>query len=420
MVQRGFVQLETSEGLVAPDWQERLAAMQPEPSLPQVGDTLDRCLLLEAVGEGLSGAVFRAWHHGLASQVAVKVLLRPELVGGDEARLLARLRHPNIVRVLDAVSEGPTAYLVLEWIDGLTLRDALKQSGALRPDRAHAMALAICDALDYADREGLLHHDVKPDNVLLRRSGEPVLADLGLAAPTSEGELQAGTPLYLAPERTRGSASVRSDIYSLGVTIFEALTGGPPRSIRSVAELSELGPAPSPRDRQPAVSAVFAELVRRMVDADPTTRPESYAALRAALLTCPEAYGVVAPSSGSLNRLPPASLSGELQRTSLAEVIQFVLNGGKSGLLRVEHAGEEIRLFFSKGRLTDASGASSPDPEEVVLQVTELRAGRFAFHEGEALNERPQRIKVPTEMLLLEAARRCDERQLNDEQVRRA
>jgi len=245
--------------------------------------------LLEVVGRGAMGTVYRAVHLGLNREVAIKIL-RPDLAGDAtqverlraEAAMLASLDHPNIVRALDAGESNGFPYVVMEFVEGETLRDRLRREGALPEAEALRIARALADALERARRMGVVHRDVKPGNVLLTRSGQPKLMDLGLAkGPIDLGLTQhgatVGTPQYIAPEQAVDprKADTRSDIYALGATLYAMLTGRPPFDGHTLAEIltKVLYEVPTPvRALVPAVSPETGYLVERMMLRDPSLR----------------------------------------------------------------------------------------------------------------------------------------------------
>lgn len=208
--------------------------------------------ILELLGVGGMGAVYRARQPGLDRLVALKIL--PPGVGQDpafterfarEARAMAKLSHPNIVTIHDFGEADGVFFLVMEYVDGVNLRQLLR-SGRMSPREALAIVPQICDALQYAHDQGIVHRDIKPENVLLDRLGRVKVADFGLAKlvgtvaepPVAErpacGEFSLteagqvmGTPQYMAPEQQERPAEVdhRADIYSLGVVFYQLLTG---------------------------------------------------------------------------------------------------------------------------------------------------------------------------------------------------
>ena len=198
--------------------------------------------ILELLGKGGMGAVYKARQPGLDRLVAVKIL--PPEIGADpafaerftrEARALAKLSHQNIVPVFDFGQTDGQYYFVMEFVDGTNLRQLI-ETGGLKPEEALAIVPQICEALQFAHNAGIVHRDIKPDNILVDKQGRVKIADFGLAkllgkAPAAfklTGTHQAmGTLHYMAPEQMRGAGSVdhRADIYSLGVVFYEMLTG---------------------------------------------------------------------------------------------------------------------------------------------------------------------------------------------------
>ncbi len=216
----------------ARDWptQEEVQAAFPE-------------LVVEGeIGRGGMAVVFKARQPHLDRTIALKILA-PWLAGepgfsgrfSREARVLAKLNHPNIVTLHDFGQAARFFYLLMEFVDGVNLRQAM-QAGRFTPEQALALVPKICDALQYAHGEGVLHRDIKPDNILLDAKGRVKIADFGIAKLAGEAELpvmltrsgmQLGTPAYMAPEQmvNPGEVDHRADIYSLGVVLYEMLTG---------------------------------------------------------------------------------------------------------------------------------------------------------------------------------------------------
>jgi predicted Ser/Thr protein kinase len=198
--------------------------------------------VLELLGQGGMGAVYKARQKNLDRIVALKVI--PPDAAKDpafterfnrEARALARMNHPNIVTVYDFGQRGEVYYLLMEYVDGVNLRHTLR-AGNLQPREALAIVPQICDALQYAHDQGVVHRDIKPENVLLDRTGRVKIADFGLAKLLGTGpndftltrtQQIMGTPRYMAPEQIEKPTTVdhRADIYSLGVVLYEMLTG---------------------------------------------------------------------------------------------------------------------------------------------------------------------------------------------------
>ncbi len=245
----GQASVEPGQGAGTPlSGAERAAATIPPPSRPTASylETLARQFpqleMIEHLGQGGMGVVYKARQRHLNRLVAVKIL--PPSVGGDpafaerftrEAQALAQLNHPNIVQVYDFGRTEEFFYFVMEYVDGVNLR-ALIREHKLEPEQALRIVPQICDALQFAHDEGIVHRDIKPENILIDKKGRVKIADFGLAkllgrAPeelslTGTGQLM-GTLGYMAPEQLQEAHAVdhRADIYSLGVVFYEMLTG---------------------------------------------------------------------------------------------------------------------------------------------------------------------------------------------------
>ncbi|HWR55790.1 MAG TPA: Stk1 family PASTA domain-containing Ser/Thr kinase [Negativicutes bacterium] len=209
-----------------------------------IGKTLDkRYEILECIGGGGMAEVYRAQDMLLDRPVAVKVL-RSQFTGDDqfvrrfrhEAQAAARVSHPHIVNIYDVGKDGDVYYIVMEYIQGETLKEYIQRNKKLPVEEAVSIALQICEALDHAHQNNLIHCDIKPHNILMGKGGRVKVTDFGIArAVTSATLTQTGTIIgsvhYISPEQAKGGlASVHSDIYSLGVVLYEMLTGDVPFS----------------------------------------------------------------------------------------------------------------------------------------------------------------------------------------------
>ena len=275
--------------------------------------------LREVLGRGATSEVLAGWDRHLDRPVAVK-LMRPDMASDPvlrrrfdmEARAAGRLSHPNVVTVYDTGDLGPASspYIVMERLSGATLRDTIS-SGPLADAEGRELAVQMLAALAVAHRAGLVHRDIKPGNVLRAAPGHWKVADFGTAKAldslneeTSTG-LVVGTPAYLAPERLYGRpATVASDLFSVGVVLFEALTGSRPFETSSAYPWSGVldgrGAAPL-RSLRPDVDPVLAAVVERSLRLDPRDRYTSAAAMAAAL---------VAPRSDAVRPGRPARAAG--------------------------------------------------------------------------------------------------------------
>ncbi|HKU57356.1 MAG TPA: protein kinase [Gaiellaceae bacterium] len=281
---------------------------------PQSGDLIaDRYELEELVGTGGMSSVFRARDRQLERRVAIKILHEhyatdPEYLERfrREARAVARLSHPNIVTVIDRGDDNGRQYIVFEHVEGENLKELVLRTGRLPVRSALELALAVADGLSFAHEHGLVHRDVKPQNVLLSREGEVKVTDFGIARSLhmDHGVTQTGTVLgtgeYLAPEQASGKpVSPATDVYSLGIVLWELLAGDVPfvgENFVAVALRHVNEPAPSLLERRPDVSPRLAAAVDRALAKDPARRFPSMAAFAGELRAClAEPAGEAAP-----------------------------------------------------------------------------------------------------------------------------
>jgi WD40 repeat protein/serine/threonine protein kinase len=276
--------------------------LRQDPDLELKGEPLRGYRLLEQVGEGAFGIVYRAIQPQIGREVAIKAV-PPELANHPdfvrrferEAQIVARLEHPHIVPLYDYWREPDAAYLVMRFLRGGSLEELLR-TGPLEPARVAAILDQIAGALAAAHRQGIVHRDVKPGNVLLDEEGNAYLTDFGVALDAgsperSSGTMMRGTPAYLSPEQIRlDPASPQSDVYALGIVAYEMLTGAHPFPETSLAALLDHHMAdalPSVRDVRPELPPAVDRAIARATAKDTENRfPDALelaAAFRAAL-----------------------------------------------------------------------------------------------------------------------------------------
>ncbi|MGA2661864.1 MAG: protein kinase [Verrucomicrobiota bacterium] len=312
----GALNLDSETGLAG----SAAAAAPPPPSAQELAPHFPQLEILEVIGKGGMGVVYKVRQKELERVAALKIL--PPGIGGDpafaerfarEAKALARLNHPGIVTIYDSGRTGGLFYFLMECVDGVSL-GRLMRAGRMAPREALAIVPQLCDALQYAHDQGIVHRDIKPENILLDRQGRVKVADFGLAKLLGTGNESAaargagpapspsltgagkvvGTPQYMAPEQAEHPAEVdhRADIYALGVVFYQMLTGELPGSRLE---------APS---RKVQIDVRLDEVVLRALEKEPERRYQQVSQVKTAVETilqtaAPDALeGGAAPERG--------------------------------------------------------------------------------------------------------------------------
>ncbi|MES2924878.1 MAG: serine/threonine-protein kinase [Verrucomicrobiota bacterium] len=277
-------------------------ASLPPPPIEEIAPHFPQLEILTCLGRGGMGVVYKARQISLDRLVALK-LLAPEREKDPEfserfareAQALAKMSHPHIVTVHDFGQAGGFFYLLMEYVDGANLRQLL-QAHKFTPEQALAVVPPLCDALQYAHDRGIVHRDIKPENLLIDRDGKVKVADFGLAkmlgTDASGDERPVGTPSYMAPEQTGDPVNVdnRADIYSLGVVIYEMLTGELP------------GKNFQPPSSKAAIDARLDEVVQRAMEQEPDQRYQQASMLKTEV----ERISQVPPLAPPLPQVPMA------------------------------------------------------------------------------------------------------------------
>jgi serine/threonine protein kinase/CheY-like chemotaxis protein len=339
---------------------EAVQRMLAGPEARPGGLIAERYRLESRIGSGAFGTVYRAIHLELDSAVAVKVLQTGMSAEADsvarfrrEGISACRVRHPNAVQVLDfGVTSGGTAYLVMELLEGHSVLEELLRRRTLPPARAASLLIPVCEVLAVAHKAGIIHRDIKPSNVFLQRTpvGEVVkVLDFGIAKIAGEQALKQhltvdgailGTPAYMAPERFSNKPfDGRSDVYSLGVTLYQMLEGRLPFSAQggdamAVAMMHLNDPVPPLSTVSPLLREPLHELIRRAMAKKPDGRPgaaELAQQLRGMLDTLSEPGRATVVAGAGSGKDEPASL-GELEIATIKTAASAIFVAGGATL----------------------------------------------------------------------------------------
>ena len=427
-----------------------LAALGADPneasnSALEFPDQIGDYEIVRPLGRGGMGQVFLGRHTKLERPVAVKCIAGHRLLDDSaherftaEMKIIGSLSHPNIVQAFDARESDGMAVLVTEFIDGLNVNEIVKRTGALNVDDACQIVGEVCKALDYVDSKGMIHRDVKPSNIMIDKDGQVKLLDLGLARlqSTENGlELTAtgqaiGTVDYVSPEQIDGSRNVdlRSDIYSLGCTLYKLLTGKAPFEApgysTTLAKLNaHANETPQSIGDIVDVPVKLRKLLERMLQKQPDKRPQSYDEIQAVLRSLAESsdlqqLAAAAIKSDSANVKPAietaAGKKPQSQRRSpwvaaIASGLVGILLGALMGItITVEKPNGETASIVIPDRATavvDADGnvhVELPDGQSRTIESSRVTGSKIADSEaGSAFNRNarsnPGRFEFVTE-----------------------
>ena len=245
------------------------------------GQVIGKYRILSSLGSGGFGAVYLAEDTWIDKKVALKVPHKQNLDFNEmikEPRLLASMSHPNIVTVLTAQKEDGIFFIVMEYVQGDTLEHIIMRDGALEVTRALDFSCQICNAVDHAHRAGILHRDLRPGNMLVSDNGILKVTDFGTSRfleIAAHGTTVIGSPPYMAPEQFHGKAVFASDVYSVGVTMYQMLTGSLPYDTPTPADLARLSRGDlvtAPRLKNPKIPKAINDIVLKALAAEPHAR----------------------------------------------------------------------------------------------------------------------------------------------------
>lgn len=328
------------------------------------GYKLGKYQLVERLGQGGMAEVYKAFQPGVERFVAIKLLHSHRAESADfvarfqrEARAIGRLQHPNIVRIIDFDVEDEIDYMVMDYVTGGTLGDYLKTRKALPLSEALPIIAQLAEALAYAHQQGMLHRDIKPGNILFadETHTQVVLTDFGLARLLDDGDAKLtmtgamiGTPTYMSPEAVRGEpCDVRADIYSLGVVLYEMVTGKTPYAAEtpySMMMKQANEPLPSPRTLKPDLPEVVEALLLKALAKAPEERFQSAGEFASAIQQVWAALNDVAASSVPSFTVPPRVVTAQTQSTSTQRWLSLVL--ATSSVIMVAVLTTYVLMYF--------------------------------------------------------------------------
>jgi len=285
------------------------------------GQIVGKYKIVSTIGSGGFGTVFLAEDTWIDKKVALKVPHKQNLDFGEllrEPRLLATLNHPNIIDILTAEKKENVFFIVMEYVPGDTLEAIIAKDGALDVSRALDYAVQIANAVDHAHRAGVLHRDLRPSNVIVTDNGMVKVADFGTSRfleIAAHGTTVIGSPPYMAPEQFQGKAVFASDLYSVGVTMYQMLTGVLPYETPSPSDLDRLMNGDlltAPRLRNPKIPKAINDVVLKAMAPDIHARYQRAGDLLADVLAARDP-GVARRPRSAADAEPAAAVAEDIQ-----------------------------------------------------------------------------------------------------------
>ena len=290
-----------------------------------LGQVIGKYRILSPLGSGGFGSVYLAEDTWIDKKVALKVPHKQNLDFSEmvkEPRLLASMSHPNIVTVLTAEKHENVFFIVMEYVTGKTLERIIEREGALDLNRALDFTCQICNAVDHAHRAGVLHRDLRPGNMLVSDSGQLKVTDFGTSRfleIAAHGTTVIGSPCYMAPEQFHGRAVFASDVYSVGVTMYQMLTGSLPYDPPTAADLERLMRGEliiAPRLKNSRIPRAISDIILKALDPDLTMRYQRASELLEATLAARE----IGPRKAQRRGATPSSRAGSRGEENVAEI----------------------------------------------------------------------------------------------------
>lgn len=287
-------------------------------SKPLAISTINRYEIIDELGRGTMGVVYLAWDPYIKRNVAIKTSILNSIKDREkffvEAQSAGKLIHPNIISIFDVGETSDFCYIAMEYIEGSTLKPYIDKNNLLKPEKTISIVLKLCDALYYAQRQNVIHRDIKPANIMLTKNGIPKITDFGLAvsARKSKKGQMAGTPSYMSPEELNGkTVSFSSDIFSLGVTFYELLTGQRAFFGKHIEEIFDniLHNEPEPIHKHaPQLPKIAQNIIQRALSKSPLGR-----------------YGSILEFASELEVMQ-RSLSGSMKQKDMSNTVNLLLH----------------------------------------------------------------------------------------------
>lgn len=402
---RQLPDLMVEKGYLTPEAADVLRKMVEGSAIPHeiAGYRIDRVL-----GQGGMGIVYKGTSVATGEPVALKVIRLSALRGQTtierfrrEARALVELRHPHIVRGIEVGEFEGSEFIAMEFAEGKPLHHILRESGPLPIRQALDVAIAMADALAYAHSKQMIHRDLKPNNIIVGDNSIKLL-DFGLSKSSQDETanltlpgMGMGTPFYMPPEQIRGAKTVdhRGDIYSLGASIYEAVTGHRPidgKAMEVLVKLERGDPIVPPEQRRPDIPAGFSRILKRMLERDPADRYQSASDLLRELVAVRESLsGRPSPAAATEAAGEPAAVPADSGESQTTYFIRYKRPDGSR--LEKPYSFDEIKERILSGRFNGKTicHVGEDGPPIAMERVPELAALLVSREETVQIKIRP-------------------------------